>query len=91
MKVSIEPIITKYAIAHHELAGISVKLTVLPVAPDTPNKAALEISICNPKLKYGLKLAACFFVYKDPIAHEMVAATEIIIPKRKSAFKKSFR
>jgi hypothetical protein len=36
---------------HHEIAGIDIKLTPVPVAPVTAKKESLEISICNPRLK----------------------------------------
>ena len=66
-------------------------LLVVPVAPITTNKNKLEISICNPKLKYGLKLAAFFLVYKVPNAQVNVAIKDSIIPKVKFGCRKSLR
>ncbi len=77
--------------AHHDIAGISDKLTEVPVAPVTANRKILEINICNPNPKYGLKLAAFFLVYKVPKAQVSVATIERKMPKRKSAIKKSLK
>ena len=71
---------TKYAIDNQELIGISESGMLVPVAPTKEKRKILEINICNPRLKYGLKLAAFFFVYKVPKAQVIVAAIERIIP-----------
>ena len=91
MNVSTDPMITKYPIAHHEFTGIELMFTPVPVAPIIAKVMKLEISICNPKLKYGLKLAAFFLVYIVPKAQLTVAIKERKIPNLKSGLKKSAR
>ena len=73
------------------MAGIELRGTDVPVAPVKENSKMLERNICNPKLKYGLKLAAFFLVYNDPKAHVKVEISEIKIPNLKSGFMKSLR
>ncbi|MDI3349617.1 hypothetical protein DCBHLPFO_00740 [Mycoplasmopsis arginini] len=77
--------------AHQETDGISDKLTEVPVAPVKAKSKILEINICKPNPKYGLKLAAFFLVYKVPKAQVSVAVIDRKIPKRKSAIKKSLK
>ena len=88
IKVKTDPKSTKYPIAHQDTAGIADKLTEVPVAPIKAKIKILEINICNPKPKYGLKLVAFFLVYKVPKAQVKVAIIEIKIPKRKSEIRK---
>ena len=66
--------------AHHDIAGISDKLTEVPVAPVTAKRKILEINICKPNPKYGLKLAAFFLVYKVAKAQVNVEIMDIIMP-----------
>ena len=76
---------------YHEIAGIALKLTEVPVAPLYANSIILDRNICSPKLKYGLKVAAFFLVYKVPKAHVKVEIKEIIIPNLKLGIKKSLK
>ena len=77
--------------AHHEMAGIELNDTAVPVAPVKAKRKILEINICKPKPKYGLKLAAFFLVYNDPKAHVNVEISESAIPNLKSGCIKSAR
>ena len=77
--------------AAHACHGIEAYDTDIPETPVKMISEIADMTICKPRLKYGLKLAACFFVYNVPKAQDQVAMNDNIIPNRKSLLRKSCR
>jgi hypothetical protein len=60
---------------HHEIAGIDIKLTPVPVAPVKAKESSLKSAFVT-KAKIRIESSCFFLVYKLPKAQLIVAINE---------------